>query len=144
MWRALKKIPKFCQVLCAVVLDEPVSDNLKPARKKLLQDGIIKSRGTGKATVYSLAIDTYNAPELFNGEQATVVEILAALAPAEQDGVSISSLSQAIAGKSDKQLRRVLNTMKRDGLVRIRGQGRSSRWVATDKGKLTLESAELA
>ena len=132
------------QALCAVVLDEPVSDNLKPARKKLLQDGIIKSRGTGKATVYSLAIDTYNAPELFNGEQATVVEILVALAPAEQDGVSISSLSQAIAGKSDKQLRRVLNTMKRDGLVRIRGQGRSSRWVATDKGKLTLESAELA
>ena len=131
------------QVLCSIALQESVEDELKDIRKQLRNDGIIKSRGTGKATVYSLAIDTYSAPELFNGEKETVLEMLGEIAASGQNGISFAKLNEAMAGKSEQQVRRVANAMKRDGLLRIKGKGRNSRWVATDKGQATLEASDL-
>ena len=129
------------QALCAIALGNPVEDHLKDARKQLLKDGIIKSRGTGKATAYFLAVDSYRPPELFNGEKETVLAVLSEVVDSGQDGISFAQLDQAISEKSEKQIRRVANAMKRDGLIRIKGKGKNSRWVATDKGSNTHDAA---
>ena len=131
------------RALGAIALGESVPDDCKHARRQLLDDGIIKSSGTGKAAVYSLAVDTYNPTELFNGEQETVTQLLEKLVAEGQDGIAISVLIEAVGNKSEKQVRRLLNAMRRDGLVRNKGRGRSSRWIATDKGASTWEASSL-
>ena len=124
------------QALCYIAFGERIADqSIKKARKKLLKDGIIKSSGTGMSTSYSLAVESYRPPELFNGEKASVLLLLQILNEAAANGLAMSQIVISVPDKSEKQVRRILNSMKRDGMVRIKGMGRSSIWVITDKGR---------
>ena len=130
------------QALCAIVLAEPVAKEQRAARKKLLRDGIVKSSGRGAGTTYSLAIDSPRPPEMFNGDMEIATLILARVLAAGPDGIGFGRLDASIEGKSEKQVRRIANAMKQAGLLRIKGEKRGARWVATAKGKLYGETPE--
>ena len=132
------------QVLCDVIQGEKITgDELKSARKKLLQAGIIKSQGSGRATSYSLALDTSAPQELFNGQKNMVIDLLHQIAGAGEAGVAMSTLEERITGKNRDQIKRILRAMTRDGLVQSKGKGRGAVWVATDKGNMVHHSITL-
>ena len=131
------------RVLCAISTGEDIADEeLKTVRKKLLQDGIIKSQGSGRSVIYSLAMDTHIPYELFNGHREAIVDLLNIIVPAAEAGVSMSILSKSITSKTKDQLRRILQFMARDGLVKLEGKGRGSVWVATLKGADLLHNEQ--
>ena len=126
--------PEEYQVLCSVALEEPVDDRLKDVRTNLIKTGIIKTSGRGRATQYSLALDSYRPPQLFNEDQELVENILDMALQAGQDGITMRKLVDGLDGLSDKQIRRVVNNMKRDGLLNMDGRTKSARWCVTTKG----------
>ena len=129
------------QVLCQVACGEEVADDdLKTARKQLRQAGVIKSTGKGRGTSYSLVHDAYEPQELFNGEQQMVLALLAAIISPGSSGAPFGALRKALSDKSDWQIRKTLNAMKHEGLVELKGKSKSSRWVATEKGKSLHET----
>ena len=129
------------RVLCAVSRGEEITEpELKAARKQLLNEGILKSQGRGQAAVYALSVDTHIPYELFNGHRESVLELLGVIVPEKDDGISISNLDKQVASKSKSQIRRLLQFMARDNLVKLEGKGRSSVWVATHKGADLLDN----
>ena len=130
------------RALCLIACGETTTGTgLEQARKQLLQAGLITSSGKGRGTSYALAHNSYLPQEMFNGDRELMLEVLSKLVAVGSSGVPFASLRHSLPGKTDQEIRKTLYSMKDEGLVRLKGRTKSSRWVSTEAGSTLYEAS---
>ena len=130
------------RALCLIACGETTTGTgLEQARKQLLQAGLITSSGKGRGTSYSLAHNSYLPQEMFNGDRELMLAVLSKMVAVGSSGVPFASLRHSLPGKADQEIRKTLYSMKDEGLVRLKGRTKSSRWVSTEAGSTLYEAS---
>ena len=128
----------LCQIACGEKVEE---EDLRRIRTGLLKEGLISSKGRGKGTAYSLVVETYETPEMFNGDQKLALSMLEKLNEAGTTGLAIASLRELFPHKSDWQIRDILTRLKNNKMVKLKGRTKSSRWSITKQGSVFLSNS---
>jgi len=107
---------------------------------KLVDLGVVERIGRGRGTRYLLsrrfysvigARGTYTRKHGLDREENKAI-LLKHLRESGAAGCAISELQQVLTGRSRDQIKRLLGEMRDDGLIRLAGQRRGSRWVVRD------------
>lgn len=127
-------------VLDRLQREEPVPDHLRSRVPRLLQAGVVESIGRGRGTRYLLSRRFYAAlgrRGMYTRRRGLDREhnkalLLRHLQDQGGAGSPMAELQQVLPGQSRAQLKRLLDELRREGLVRLEGQRRWARWFAED------------
>jgi len=125
-------------LLQAVHEDAPILDDQRRTLAQMKDLGLIESVGRGRGTRYFLARRFYAAM----GERSTHTRkrgldgranrqlLLDHLRDAKDTGCAMQELQQVLPGISRHQIKSLLQSLAKEGLVRLQGSRRHSRWFA--------------
>ena len=122
--------------LNAIYTDSTVPDDVRYRLPKLVEDGLLERFGRGRGRRFVLARRFYT----FLGEKGTHTRatgldrdtnkalILAHLRKHKKVGAPLSELKQVLPALSQGQLQKILQEMKNDGKIFVKGQTRGAKW----------------
>lgn len=127
-------------VLDRLQREEPVPDDLRSRLPRLVQAGVVESIGRGRGTRYLLSRRFYAAlgrRGMYTRRRGLDREhnkalLLRHLHDQAGAGSPMAELQQVLPGQSRAQLKRLLDELRGEGLVRLEGQRRWARWFAED------------
>lgn len=117
---------------------EQVPERLRPRLRRLLGESIIEAVGRGRGTRYILSRRLYEAI----GQRATYTRrrglddgankelLVKHLQDAPDEGTPMSELRQVLPTVPESQVKRLLQELRDEGRVRLRGTRRWARWFA--------------
>ncbi|MBK8205297.1 MAG: putative DNA binding domain-containing protein [Planctomycetes bacterium] len=116
---------------------QPIPPELRDSLQKLRDVGVVETKGRGKGTRYILARGLYEAMGeraaytrsvgLDDDEKRTLV--LKHLRACGDEGCAISEIAQVVPGIPRTSLKRMLTSLRSQGLIHQAGQGRAAKWV---------------
>jgi ATP-dependent DNA helicase RecG len=118
--------------------EERVPQDLRDRLPRLIRAGVVESIGRGRGTRYLLSRrfyaaigqrGTYTRRRGLDREQNKAL-ILRHLRGQEGRGSPMNELQQVLPALSRTQVKRLLDELRREGLVRLEGQRRWARWFA--------------
>ncbi len=132
---------KHLLALDRVHLQRRVVSELRPALDELLEVGAVERMGTGRGTRYFLAHRFY---ELAGQEgqytrrrgldrETSKTLLLKHLKDCGSDGAKLSDLHEVVPAESRRTLQNMLQELREDGKVEIKGRTSAARWYATDE-----------
>lgn len=124
--------------------EESVPEDLRARLPRLVELGVVESIGRGRGTRYLLGRRFYAA----TGQSGVYTRrrgldreqnkelLLRHLRDHEATGCPMSELQQVLPAQSRAQLKRLLDELRREGLVRLEGERRWARWFPEQTGSV--------
>lgn len=118
---------------------EPVPSPLRSRLGRLADLGIVETIGIGSGTRYLLsrrfyesigASGDYTRRRGLDREESKAL-LVRHLKACGEEGCPLSELQQVLPGQSRTHIKRLLEELRRDGLVRLSGARRGARWIAS-------------
>jgi len=131
-------------VLDRVHRGEPVPPALQPRLQRLTELGVVESLGRGKGARYLLPRRFYGMvgkPGAYSRRRGLDREtnkelLLRHLREARVTGSRMDELQQVLPSESRAQLKRLLDELRKERRVRLRGERRGARWFAVERGSV--------